>query len=72
MTKHGSSKRKDESVARSATTGCFVSSASAAYRYYASNESARNQAVERFENRVAVAQKATKTVTAKKKSRRSA
>jgi len=57
-------------VTKSAVTGCFVSSASAAYRYYASHESARNQAVERFEHRMT--ETSTKPASANKKSRRSA
>jgi len=55
-------------VNKNAAAGCFVSSASAAYRYYANNASAREKAVQRFEHRVTP----PKPASSQKTSRRSA
>ena len=70
MSKTNGKKQTATTVTKSATTGCFVASASAAYQYYASHDVARQNAVARFETRIA--QSPTKPKTTGKKSRRSA
>jgi len=73
MAKQANNKKTIGQSTKSAASGCFVNSASAAYRYYANNESARSKAVARFETRVTtITENTRKPASAKKTSRRSA
>ena len=68
-----SSKKTSAKVARTLITGQFVSSPSAAFKYYSDNAGARKAAVGRFENRVKTThQSQNKPVSSSKRYRRGA